>query len=289
MRLIVSEEQGRPGASSYRGSLPEQVARASRPGQPSRTTSSWQTLRWHLEDYLSALRQRRALGAEAHPKSADSGQEPVRAAHSAWASSAATPTSSSRDCQEWELWIASKTLAFLGLPWGADVRSGEGFFEKPWRSRWLGSTAKCRIAPALRGRGGRPGPFLMVIARPRGIKDAGYRAVAWPSSPEARGGRRKVEVSSPAPTFPRVKPLLAEAPARITPHHILQFWMATVHLGDEARREPDPLEVPRRASRGNLASEGAADAERLVSAAHSARRSTRRACRSSSSTPVDSG
>jgi tetratricopeptide (TPR) repeat protein len=106
----------------------------------------------------------------------------------------------------------------------------------------------------------------MVIARPKGEEDAGYRAVARPlfDKLDAVAGKVEVELSRP-PTFARLKALLTDAKRAGRPYHILHFdGHGTFGVG--AGGGADPLRF-RGPEQGYLLFEGASDDERLVSAA----------------------
>ncbi len=261
-RLIVTEDQGRLSFILDRG-LPQQIASAEGFTSPF-AGEELEDLRWYVEDYLGApYAVWEDRGAEVDMALADWGKslfnrvfgtgQPGRDAYIQLTVG-----------QEWELWLASKNPAFLGLPWEL-MCDPEGDKLLAFSLAGINRTLPDR-KDALEVGAANTLRVLMVIARPKGDQDAGYRAVARPlfDKLDAVAGKVEVELCRP-PTFARLKALLAEAKTEKRPFHILHFDGHGT-FGVDRRGEADPLQFKAQ-EQGFLLFEGASDAERLVSAA----------------------
>ncbi|HYN22847.1 MAG TPA: CHAT domain-containing protein [Thermoanaerobaculia bacterium] len=121
-----------------------------------------------------------------------------------------------------ELWIASSSPAFLGLPWEL-LKDPER--PNPLSLDLAGINRTLRAAaPAADPRPGERLRVLMVIARPYGRKDVRYRMIPRPLlerlGPVA--GEVSLDVLRP-PTFAELKRKLEEAREAGEPYHILHF------------------------------------------------------------------
>jgi len=199
-RLIVNEDGGRLGFLLDRG-LPETLAHAEGFTSPF-AGEELADLRWYLEEYLRApyavweergseiANQLDGFGRELFTRLFGPGQ-PGRDAYL-----------KIEDAKDWELWLASTDPGFLGLPWELmqDPAKGEPLaFSLAGINRTLpGRTDPLQVPAAATLR------VLMVIARPKGEEDAGYRAVARPLFDKlgAVAGKVEIELCRP-PSFAR--------------------------------------------------------------------------------------
>ena len=261
-RLIVAEDQGRLSFILDRG-LPQQIASAEGFTSPF-AGEELEDLRWYVEDYLGApYAVWEDRGAEVDMALADWGKslfnrvfgtgQPGRDAYIQLTVG-----------QEWELWLASKNPAFLGLPWEL-MCDPEGDKLLAFSLAGINRTLPDR-KDALEVGAANTLRVLMVIARPKGDQDAGYRAVARPlfDKLDAVAGKVEVELCRPL-NFARLKALLAAAKTEKRPFHILHFDGHGT-FGVDRRGEADPLQFKAQ-EQGFLLFEGASDWGRLVSAA----------------------
>lgn len=221
-RLILQEADGQVQVLLHRdGHLLPEPSGPSLPFELPLSPEEREDLRWYLEDYLGApyavyedrgstiartipLWGERLFGAVFGP---GKGQKAYIQA---------------RENEPCELWVASRSPAFLGLPWELlkDPESPTPLvLDLAGMNRTLPvKQAAADLQPGERLR------VLMVIARPYGRRDVGYRMIARPLlerlSPVA--GEVRLDVLRP-PTFAELKRKLAEAREEGEPYQILHF------------------------------------------------------------------
>jgi hypothetical protein len=209
-RLILQEADGQVQVLLHRdGHLLPEPSGPSLPFEPPLSPEEREDLRWYLEDYLDApyavYQDRGSTIAKTIPVWGERLFEAVFGA-----GKGQKAYIQARESEPCELWIASRSPAFLGLPWELlkdPDRSTPLVLELAGINRTLpAATAAADLQPGERLR------VLMVIARPYGRRDVGYRMIARPLlerlAPVA--GEVSLDVLRP-PTFAELKRKLAEA------------------------------------------------------------------------------
>ena len=220
-RLIVAENSGR---IYYKTNF-----EANKTGEENQTFSSplgnneLEELRWYFEDYLTAPyavweekgkeieSALRPIGERLFKHLFDSG-ELGRSAYREFANSSNS-----------ELWLSSTDPNFLGLPWE--------LIQDPSGDRPLALDLSTGInrtldadQPILEAPSGKHLRVLMVIARPDGINDVRYRAIARPLFEKLKGTAEKVQIElCRPPSLEELERRLGSAQEANRPFQILHF------------------------------------------------------------------
>ncbi len=221
-RLFVEEEGGRVRVSWQAAGQLRPEGGGWEPFESPLSGEDLEDLRWYLEDYLRApyavyedrgkeIEGRlgawgQALFAGVFGTGREGGKTYERAAAS----------------DDWELWIASESPAFLSLPWELlrdPDRPTPLALDLAGLHRTIGTPQEAFAASS-----GEALRVLMVIARPFGLGDVPYRTVARPllKRLEPVQGRVELEVLRP-PTFEALEERLRRAKEEGEPFQILHF------------------------------------------------------------------
>jgi tetratricopeptide (TPR) repeat protein len=222
-RLILEENQGAVQVLLHReGQIRPEPYGAALPFDIPLTPEEREDLRWYLEDYLEApyavyedrgstIAQQIPLWGRRLFDAVFGVGEPGRDAY--------VQARAAGDC---ELWIASNSPAFLGLPWEL-LQEQDGSTPLSLELAGVNRTLAAN-APAADPRPGERLRVLMVIARPYGRKDVRFRMVAHTllKRLEPVAGEVQLEVLRP-PTFEDLKRRLEKARDEGEPYQILHF------------------------------------------------------------------
>ena len=190
------------------------------------TPMRWRSLRWYLEDYLRApfgVYEGRGPGVAAQAARVGGGgvRGGVRAgpARDAYQRMRARPAGV-------QVVFRSGSAPLLGLPWELMRDPARGACRWRWMRGWPGSTGACRpaeLGASFEVAGGRL-RVLMVISRPAGAADVGFRMIARPllERLDAVRGRVDLVVLRP-PTLDALAETLAEAAAAGEPFQVVHF------------------------------------------------------------------
>jgi CHAT domain len=223
-RLVVDlTENGQVSVSAWReGEVTPSPVGEPHTTQPPLDPAALEDLRWYVEDYL---RVPYGVYEERGPRVAERirgwGQalfealfapQPVRMAYAGL-----------RAREDTELLVRSASPEWLGLPWELvwdPDRPAPLALEFAGVSRMLPAAT----APQARAASGERLRVLMVIARPQGLKDVGYRMVARPllERLEAVRGQVDLEVLRP-PTFEVFQRTIRDAATAGEPYQIVHF------------------------------------------------------------------
>jgi tetratricopeptide (TPR) repeat protein len=206
------------------GQLLPEPAGESEPFEFPLSAQEREDLRWYLEDYLVAPYAVYEERGQAIEGLLQSWGERLFDAVFGLGRPGRDAYVKARAAEPCELWIASNSPTFLGLPWEL-LRDPEPTRATPLALALAGLSRTMRAeAPAAESRPGSSLRVLMVIARPGGPKDVRYRMIARPllSRLEPVAGEVDLEVLRP-PTFARLKERLGEARAAGEPFQILHF------------------------------------------------------------------
>jgi tetratricopeptide (TPR) repeat protein len=274
-RLIVDlRSDGLASVVSWRDGEP----RASRAGRPFELVwpldgEDLEELRWYLEDYLLAPF---GVYAERGPEIADVlamwGEAIFAAAFPPGPSRAAYLGARSGRPVATELVFRSSSPGLLALPWEL-IRDPSR--RLPLALDLVGVTREVP-APALDGAAfaarGKRLRVLMVISRPRGGADIGYRMIARPlvERLEAIGGPVELVVLRP-PTIEALELALAEALAQGEPFQVVHFDGHGEMAGRARSRVAGAVRTPGASVEGQLVFEHPDGGGQLVSAARVAR------------------
>lgn len=222
-RLVVQEDEGSVRVSlQCPGRIAPEAACLAEPFESPWTPRDTEDLRWYLESYLSlpfAVYKDRGAAIQ---RQVPVWGEKLFASLFGRGRSGRDAYLRARTLGSWELWIASSSTSFLSLPWELlkDPQDSSPLALSPvgiHRTIPLASPPpKLYPGDCLR--------VLMVVARPKGVEDVGYRTVARPllKRLDLVSGRVDFEVLRP-PTFEAFRAKLRSASRDGAPFHVVHF------------------------------------------------------------------